>query len=94
MTQVQVGLVTVLGHEDLTMLEGAHGTGVDVQIRVGLLHRYFVATRLEQTAQRGRGNTLAQGRNHATGYEHMLGHIELPALPVRSCLSTSYGSSL
>ena len=58
MTQVQVGLVTILGNEDLTMLEGAHGTGVDVQIRVGLLHRYFVATRLEQTAQRGRGNTL------------------------------------
>lgn len=82
MTQVQVGLVTILGNEDLTMLERAHGTGVDVQIRVGLLHRYFVATRLEQTAQRGRGDTLAQRRNHATGYEHMLGHIELPALPV------------
>ena len=82
MTQVQVGLVTILGYKDLTMLERAHGTGVDVQIRVGLLHRYFVATRLEQTAQRGRGDTLAQGRNHATGYEHMLGHIELPALPV------------
>ena len=80
--QVQIGLVAVLGHKDLAMLERAHGTGVDVQIRVGLLHRYFVATRLEQTAQRGRGNTLAQGRNHATGYEHMLGHIELPALPV------------
>lgn len=44
MTQVQVGLVTILGNEDLTMLERAHGTGVDVQIRVGLLHRYFVAT--------------------------------------------------
>ena len=41
--QVQVGLVAVLGHEDLTMLERAHGAGVDVQIRVGLLHRYLVA---------------------------------------------------
>ena len=74
MTQVQVGLVTILGNEDLTMLERAHGTGVDVQMRVGLLHRYFVAARdLSKTAQRGRGDTLAQGRNHATGYEHMLG---------------------
>ena len=81
-TQVQIGLVAVLGHKDLTMLERAHGTGVDVQIRVGLLHRYLVAARLEQTAQRGRGNTLAQRRNHAAGHEHMLGHIELPALPV------------
>ena len=43
MTQVQVGLVTILGYKDLTMLERAHGTGVDVQIRVGLLHRYLVA---------------------------------------------------
>ena len=80
--QIQIGLVAVLGHKDLAMLEWAHGTGVDVQIRVGLLHRYLVTARLEQTAQRGRGNTLAQGRNHATGYEHMLSHIELPALPV------------
>ena len=45
--QVQIGLVAVLGHKDLAMLERAHGAGVDVQIRVGLLHRYFVATRLE-----------------------------------------------
>lgn len=27
MTQIQVGLVTILGNEDLTMLEWAHGTG-------------------------------------------------------------------
>ena len=80
--QVQIGLVAVLGHKDLAMLERTHGAGVDVQIRVGLLHRYLVAARLEQTAQRGRGNTLAQRRNHAAGHEHMLGHIELPALPV------------
>ena len=85
--QVQIGLVAVLGHEDLTMLERAHGAGVDVQIRVGLLHRYLVTARLEQTAQRGRGNTLTQGRNHATGHEHMLGHIELPALPVEVVLT-------
>ena len=41
--QVQIGLVAVLGHKDLTVLERTHGTGVDVQIRVGLLHRYLVA---------------------------------------------------
>ena len=80
--QVQIGLVAVLGHKDLTVLERAHGTGVDVQIRVGLLHRHLVAARLEQTAQRCRGNALAQRRNHAAGHKHMLSHIELPALPV------------
>ena len=80
--QVQIGLIAILGHKDLTMLERAHGAGVDVQIRVGLLHRHLVATRLEQTAQRCRGNALTQGRHYAAGHKHVLSHIELPALPV------------
>src|SRR5690606_15589439 len=36
MAQVQVGLGAVLGHEHLAVLQGAHGAGVDVDIRIHL----------------------------------------------------------
>ena len=51
MTKVEIGLVAILGNKDLAVLERAHGTGVDVEVRVGLLHRHFIAARLEKTAQ-------------------------------------------
>ena len=37
--QIQVGLGAVVGDEDLAVLVGAHGAGVDVDIRVQLLGR-------------------------------------------------------
>ena len=36
MTQVEVGLRTVLGHVDLAVLERVHGAGVDVQVGIEL----------------------------------------------------------
>ena len=36
---VEIGLGAVLGDEHLTVLEGVHRAGVDVQIRIQLLHR-------------------------------------------------------
>ena len=74
-TKVEVGLIAVLRNKDLAMLERAHGARVDVEIRVGLLHRHFIATRLEKTAQRCRRNALAKRRNNAASYKNMLGHI-------------------
>ena len=80
MTEVEVGLVTVLGDEDLAVLKRAHGARVDVEVRIGLLHGHLVATRLEKATERSRSNALTQGRHDATGDEHVLGHIWLPAL--------------
>lgn len=39
MADVEIGFGTVLGHEDLAVLEWVHGTRVDVEVRVELLHR-------------------------------------------------------
>ncbi len=36
--QVEIGLRAVVGDEDFAVLEGAHGAGVDVEIRIELLH--------------------------------------------------------
>ena len=37
--EVEVGLAAVVGDEHLTVLEGVHRAGVDVDVRVELLHR-------------------------------------------------------
>ena len=36
--EVEVGFRTVVGKEDLAMLEGAHDAGIDIEIRIELLH--------------------------------------------------------
>ena len=38
--QIQVGFGAILGHKDLTVLKGAHGAGINIEIRVELL--YFI----------------------------------------------------
>ncbi len=37
--EVEVGLALVVGDEHLAVLEGVHRAGVDVDVRVELLHR-------------------------------------------------------
>ena len=60
MPDVQVGLGAVLGDEDLAVLEGAHRPGVDVDVRVELLHLDLEAARFQQAAERGCGDALAE----------------------------------
>jgi hypothetical protein len=36
MTEVEVGFGTIFGDKDFTMLSGAHGTGVNVEVGVKL----------------------------------------------------------
>ena len=50
---VQVGLGAVVGHEDLAVLERVHRPGVDVEVRVELLHRH---ARGRASAAAGRGS--------------------------------------
>jgi hypothetical protein len=57
---VEVGLGAVLGDEDLAVLEGAHRPRVDVQVRVELLNLNLEAARLQQPAEGGSGDALAE----------------------------------
>src|SRR6202008_1056228 len=71
-TDVEVGLRAVLGHEDLAVLERAHRPRVDVQVRVELLHLHLEPARLEQPAERGGGDALAERRDDAARDEDEL----------------------
>ena len=60
MTEVEVGLGTILGNIALAMLVGVERAGVDIDIRVKFLVGDRIATSLEQTCQRGGNNALAK----------------------------------
>ena len=72
---VEVGLGAVVGHEDLTVLERVHRPGVHVEVGVELLHRDAEATGLQQAAQRGSRQPLAERGGDASGDENVLGRL-------------------
>ena len=76
--EVEVGLRAVLGHVHLAVLIRAHRTGIDVDVGIELLRGHLQPARLQEPAQRGRRDSLAQSGNYAAGYEHILGHLRFP----------------
>ena len=81
--QIEVGLSAVVGHEDLAVLERAHRAGVDVEVGIELLERDPQPARLEQQAERGRGDPLAERRDDPAGHHHDLRHRPLLSLAPR-----------
>jgi hypothetical protein len=70
--EVEVGLGAVVEHVDFAVLVGAHGPRVDVEVRVELLDAHLQSAALEQCAEGGGGEALAQGGDHAAGDEDVL----------------------
>jgi hypothetical protein len=73
--EVEVGLRTVFGDEDLAVLERAHGARVDVDVRVQLEVRDLDAAGLEDGPEGGGGDALAQGGHDTAGNEDVFGHM-------------------
>ncbi len=76
--EVEVGLGAVLRDVDLAVLVGAHGAGVDVDVRVALHHRHPEAVPLEQRPDRGGGEALAERGHHPARHEDVLGQTLCP----------------
>ncbi len=58
-TKIEVSFRTVVGDEDLAVLEGAHGARIDVEIGVKLHEIDLKPSGLKQAADGGCGETLA-----------------------------------
>ena len=71
-TQIKIGLRTVIGDKNLAVLNGIHCAGVDIKIRVELHGFYFQSSGFEQSAQRCRSYALAQTGDNAAGYKNKL----------------------
>ena len=50
MSEIKVSFCTVIRDENLAVLDGVHGTGVNVDIRVELLHRHLISSCLQQSS--------------------------------------------
>ena len=61
MAKVKVAFVAVVRDEDLAVLERRHGAGIDVQIRVHLLHGYFVTACFKKMSKGRCRDALAEG---------------------------------
>ena len=70
--EVEVGLAAVLGDEDLAVLVGGHGAGVDVEVGVELEDGDGEAAAFEDAPDRGDADPLAQRADHAPGHEDKL----------------------
>ena len=79
--QVQVCLCAVGGDEHLAMLQGAHGARVHIDVGVQLEQGDREAPRLQNGAERGGGDALPQGGNHATRNEDEPKHCPSIAPP-------------
>jgi hypothetical protein len=92
--EVEVGLRAVLGHEHLAVLERRHRARIDVDVRIELDEGDLDLARFEDRGEGGGGDALAQGRNHATGHEDVLGHdgpvLEIPILPDQLVYTVEY----
>ena len=78
--EVEVGLGAVVGDEDLAVLVGVHRARIDVDVRVELDDGDGDPAALEQTAERGDGDALADRRNDSAADEDVLGQTQ-PPLP-------------
>ena len=60
MAEVEVGFGSVVGHEDLAVLERVHRAGIDVDVWIELLHRDPQAAGFQQPAEGRRREALAE----------------------------------
>ena len=70
--EIEIGLGAVLGDEHLAVLERAHRARVDVQVGVELLRLHTQAARLQQPAERGGDDALAERGDDAARDEDVL----------------------
>ncbi len=68
-TQVKVGFRAVLGDENLTVLIGRHRAGIDIDIRIELLHKDFQTAVFQQSSQRRGCDSFAETGHDSAGHK-------------------------
>ena len=72
-SDVEVGLGTVFGDEDLAVLEGVHGARIHIEIGIELLHGHAHSPRGQQLSQARGGQTFAERGSYTSADEDVLG---------------------
>ena len=69
---VGIGCTGAVSYTHLSVLDGIHGSGINVDIRIKFLHGHLIAPGFQKPPQRGRRDSLAKAGNHAACYEYIL----------------------
>src|SRR5204862_7791013 len=94
MPEVEVGLRTVVGHDDFAVLERGHRARIDVDVRIELHHLDLHPACLEQTADRTRRKAFAPTRNHTARYKNVFSHCFQPLRLLFLLFASSYNALL
>jgi len=73
---VEIRLGAVIRDEDFAVLEGIHRAGIDVEIRIQLLHHDAQTACRQKIAQARGREAFSEGRDNAPGDENVLGYDE------------------
>ena len=74
MTEVKIGLGTVMRDKHFTVLERAHRAWINVDVRIELDHADCQATRFQNGAKTRRSDPLSERGNHAASNENIRCH--------------------
>ncbi|MFT5027223.1 MAG: hypothetical protein ACI9CV_001988, partial [Ilumatobacter sp.] len=77
--KVEVGLTTVIGHEDFTVLERIHRAWVNVDVWIELLEGDSQTSQLQQPTKGRRGEALAERAGNASCHKNVFGHFRPPS---------------
>ena len=91
MAQIQICLCAILSHIDFTVLVGAHGARINIEIGVELEDSDTKTSRLEYGTQRSRCNTFTQRRNNTASNKNKTRHNDPATIAkrVEKCISGS-----
>src|SRR5712692_7921831 len=75
--EVEVGFRAIVGDEHLAVLVGAHGPGIDVEVRIQLLQGDGEMAGLQDVPDGRRSDPLAERGDDTAGHENVLRHRDL-----------------
>jgi hypothetical protein len=67
MAEVKVGLSAIIQDKYLAVLVGAHGSGIDINIRVEFLYSNLESALFQDPANSSSCHAFAYGTDHTTG---------------------------
>jgi hypothetical protein len=74
--EIEIGFGAVVGDVNLTVLVGAHGPRINIEIGIQFHHADGKSAVDEKSSDRGRRDAFAERRYNAAGYDKIFGHFK------------------
>ena len=74
MSEIKIGFATIVGYKDFSMFERVHGSGVNIDIRVELLHGHPKSSCFQKAPKGGSRYSLTESTRNPTSNEDVFSH--------------------